>query len=208
MRYLALFGLAALLTFFYGCDVADTNDSVINSESQRVGNTTDTSAQTGNPSNNSTIVDIAVESDDFNILTEAVIFAGLDGTLSGNRRFTVFAPTDEAFEALLAELGLTAEELLTDDNKDLVTDILLYHVAPGNRESESVVSSSQIRTLQRSFIKVKSENGDFFVGNEERFAQLIDVDIFARNGVIHVIDTVMLPPENFNPGNSRGRARR
>lgn len=140
-----------------------------------------------------TIVDIASTTDDFSILTQAVIFAGLDGVLSGNRQFTVFAPTNDAFVDLLGKLDLTAEELFVDDNRELVKEILLYHVAPGNRPAEYVVTSEKIRTVSKSFIQVKEEDGEFFVGNENGFAKILDTDIFASNGVIHVIDAVMLP---------------
>ncbi len=139
------------------------------------------------------IVDIAAGNEDFSILVEAVVFAGLVETLDGNRQFTVFAPTNDAFEALLEQLELTAEELFSEGNEGLVKDILLYHVAPGNRPAEDVVTSDRIRTVSKSFIFVEEEDGDFFVGNDNGFAQIIATDIFARNGVIHVIDAVMLP---------------
>ena len=157
-----------------------------------------------------TIVDIASSNDDFSILTQAVVFAGLDDELSGNRQYTVFAPTNAAFEALLDALGgdegsLTAEEFFVEENRELITNVLLYHVANGNRPAEDVVESDQIRSLQETFIKVKSEmmegETSYFVGNEENgYAQITGTDIFAKNGVIHVIDAVMLPPSENNAG--------
>lgn len=145
-----------------------------------------------------TIVDIASTTDDFSILTQAVIFAGLDDELSGNRQFTVFAPTNEAFGALLEALGgedgpLTSEEFFVEDNRELITNVLLYHVAPGNRPAEDVVTSEKIRTVSKSFIQVKEEDGNFLVGNGNGFATITGTDIFANNGVIHKIDAVMLP---------------
>jgi uncharacterized surface protein with fasciclin (FAS1) repeats len=140
------------------------------------------------------ILDIAASNDDFSILAEAVGFAGLADELDGNRQYTVFAPTNNAFVNLLDKLGLTPEEFFVEENKGLIKDVLLYHVAPGNRAAEDVVTSDRIRSISNSFIHVKEEEGDFFVGNESNgFAQIIATDIFARNGVIHVIDEVMLP---------------
>ncbi len=140
------------------------------------------------------IVDIASGNEDFSILVDAVVFAGLASVLDGRRQFTVFAPVNEAFEALLEELEWTAEELFADGNQGLVRDILLYHVAPGNRKEEAVTTSDRIRTLNKSFFYVQEEDGAFFVGNEENgFAEIIAFDLEARNGVIHVIDAVMQP---------------
>jgi len=148
-----------------------------------------------------TILEIASSNEDFSTLAAAVEFAGLSDALNGERQFTVFAPTNDAFEALLNELGLTAEELLVEENKELVTNILLYHVAPGARDAEEVTESDQVNTLLKKFITVQEDNGAFFVGNDENgFAQIIATDIFASNGVIHAIDTVMLPPTDMNAG--------
>ena len=153
------------------------------------------------------IVDIAAGNEDFSILVEAVQFAGLVSVLDGRRQFTVFAPVNEAFEALLETLELTADDdpetgLFVDENRGLVRDILLYHVAPGNRKAEDVITSDRIRTLSKSFFYVEDEvvqdeEGEdvtiYKVGNENGFAEIIATDIMARNGVIHVIDAVMLP---------------
>ncbi len=142
------------------------------------------------------ILDIAGSNDDFSILAQAVTFAGLDKALDGRRQFTVFAPTNDAFEVLLSALGLTAEELLVEENKELVKNILLYHVAPGNRPAEDVIDSDKIRTLSKKFVEVEVDDGSVQVGNEENgFANVIATDIMASNGVIHVIDGVMLPPK-------------
>jgi len=111
--------------------------------------------------------------------------------LSGKGKFTVFAPTDAAFVSLLDELGLTAEQLLS--NKALVIRVLLYHVARGNRDSEDVLESKRIRTL-RGFLF--QDNGVLTDANG-RTANIIAVDIKASNGIIHVIDRVVLP--NLNP---------
>lgn len=135
----------------------------------------------------STIYEIASSSEDFEILTAALEATGLDAALDGNRQFTVFAPTDDAFVALLGELGLTPEELLSDT--DLVTAVLLYHVSPGRRYAEDVLSSDKIRMLNQSFAAISVMNGSAYIDD----AQIIATDIEASNGVIHVIDAVILP---------------
>jgi uncharacterized surface protein with fasciclin (FAS1) repeats len=141
-----------------------------------------------------TIVDVALaanaETGEFSILIAALQAAdpAVIKKLSGNGQFTVFAPTDAAFVSLLNELGLTAEQLL--GNKALVTKVLLYHVARGNRDSGEVLSSSRIRTLQGGFL---FQNGGVLTDANGRTANIIAVDIKASNGVIHVIDRVVLP---------------
>ncbi len=205
MKQLYAIGMMSLLLVLSACDVTDNyvSDGEIPSQSS---SPAVESLVSGQETTDATLLDIAAGADDFSILAQAVLFTGLDDVLSGRRQFTVFAPTNDAFVALLESLGEEAENLYKDGefvegNEEFVKTILLYHVAPGNRDSGDVVGSDQIKSLQGSFIKVSSEEGDFFVGNEETvFAQLIDLDIFARNGVIHVIDAVMLPPSEFNPG--------
>ncbi len=204
MKQIHVLGLSALLLVMSACDVTDSYQRD-GEDFSKVSESTSHALMNGDMTANATILDIAASNDDFSILAQAVLFAGLDDALSGRRQFTVFAPTNDAFAALLDALDLTAEELLSEENKELVKSVLLYHVAPGNRDSGDVVDSDQIRSLQGSFIKVASGENGFFVGNAENgFAQLVDVDIFASNGVIHVIDAVMLPPSEFNPG-SKGK---
>ena len=115
----------------------------------------------------------------FDTLIAAVIEAGLVDTLSGRRQLSVFAPTDDAFEAVL---GIGPEDV-GDVDDDLLLRILTYHVTPGRRYSESVVNASQIPTLEGGRIDVEAE----LIGN------IIAADVEASNGVIHAIDTVLLP---------------
>jgi transforming growth factor-beta-induced protein len=190
MRVLSSLTLVSLFLFMSACDVADTLQSSSEPVNSRF---TETAEKGGPPPTGNTIVDIASANDDFSILVDAVVFAGLADDLSGRRQFTVFAPTNDAFASLLEDLGISAEELFVDENRSLVRDILLYHVAPGKRAAESVITSDRIRTISKSFIFVQEENGDFFVGNDNGYARIIATDIFASNGVIHVIDHVMLP---------------
>lgn len=145
-----------------------------------------------------TIVDVVVSNPDidgdgegdFDILLAAVLNAdpAIAETLSGKGQFTVFAPTDDAFVALLAELGTTPEALLS--NSDLLTQVLLYHVARGERDSADVLSSSRIRTMQRGFL---FQDGGVLTDANGRTSNIIATDIEVDNGIIHIIDTVVLP---------------
>ena len=135
-----------------------------------------------------TIVEIALsvnaDSGEFSTLIAAVQYAGLVDALNGNRQFTVFAPTDAAF----AKLGLNAGNI-TSLPKDMLTNILLFHVAPGERFAADVVSASKVRTLNKSFAAVEVNDMGAYIDG----AKIIATDIDASNGVIHVIDSVMLP---------------
>jgi len=137
-----------------------------------------------------TIVDVAAAAGTFNTLVAAVQAAGLVETLSGAGPFTVFAPTDEAFAAALDSLGLTADELLADT--ETLTSILTYHVVAGLVPSSQVVTmdGQSVATVNGADITI-SVDGDTVMVND---ATVTAVDIPASNGVIHVIDSVLLPP--------------
>jgi uncharacterized surface protein with fasciclin (FAS1) repeats len=131
-----------------------------------------------------TIYDIASSSSSFDTLTAAVDAAGLDGLLDGKRQYTVFAPTDDAFAALEAACpGITAA-LLADTGS--LTKVLAYHVAHGSRDAADVTTSSRIRTLARQFVRV---DGTVLNGT----TSIVAADVFASNGVVHVIDSVLVP---------------
>ncbi len=146
------------------------------------------------PASGNTIVDVALAANaatgEFSILIAALQAAdpAVLATLSGKGQFTVFAPTDAAFVSLLGELGVTPGELLS--NRALVTKVLLYHVARGARDSADVIGSSRIRTLQGGFF---FQNGGVITDANGRTANIVAVDIRASNGIIHVIDRVILP---------------
>jgi uncharacterized surface protein with fasciclin (FAS1) repeats len=135
------------------------------------------------------IAEVAAGAGSFNTLLAAVEAAGLAETLSYEGPFTVFAPTDDAFAAALEALGLTAEELLADT--ETLTSILLYHVAAGEYPAEAVVEMMGIPTLQGSEIAVSVDDSGVSLNDS---AQVIATDILASNGIIHVIDAVILPP--------------
>lgn len=142
-----------------------------------------------------TIVDVALaanaETGEFSILIAALQAANPDviRRLSNpEREFTVFAPTDAAFTALLAELGVTADQLLSD--KPTLSRVLRYHIARGELEAGEVLASDRIRTLQGGRIW---QSGGVLTDANGRTSNIIQTDIQASNGVIHVIDTVLLP---------------
>lgn len=138
-----------------------------------------------------TIVDIAVADGRFTTLVAAVQAAGLAETLSGEGPFTVFAPTDDAFAALPAG---TLDELLKPENKQQLTDILLYHVIPGKVMATDVTGlNGQMAdtSLEGKKIDFKVDMGNVYLNENTK---VIITDIEASNGVIHVIDTVLLPP--------------
>jgi uncharacterized surface protein with fasciclin (FAS1) repeats len=135
----------------------------------------------------SDIVDVAVGAGSFNTLVAALEAADLVETLRGEGPFTVFAPTDEAFAALPDG---TVETLLDPANKDQLTSILLYHVVAGRVESSTVVTLERATTVQGSEVVIGVSDAGVTVNS----ANVTAVDIGATNGVIHVLDAVLLPP--------------
>jgi len=131
------------------------------------------------------IVDTAIEAGSFTTLVAAVQAAGLVDTLKGEGPFTVFAPTDEAFAALPEG---TVEDLLKPENKDQLTAILTYHVVPGKVMSSDLSDDMMAATVQGGEIKIDLDNG--VMVND---ASVVTADIAADNGVIHVIDKVIMP---------------
>ncbi|GAB4451483.1 MAG: hypothetical protein OHK0041_14290 [Anaerolineales bacterium] len=133
------------------------------------------------------IVDTAVADGRFQTLVAAVTAAGLVDTLKGEGPFTVFAPTDDAFAKLPAG---TIDELLKPENKQALTDILLYHVVPGKVMAADVVGLTSAATALGKDVAIKVDMGNVYIND----AQVIITDIETSNGVIHVIDSVILPP--------------
>jgi uncharacterized surface protein with fasciclin (FAS1) repeats len=132
------------------------------------------------------IVDTAIEAGSFNTLVAAVQAADLVDTLKGEGPFTVFAPTDEAFAALPAG---TVDNLLLPENKDQLVAILTYHVIPGRVMSADIAGQTlSVETVQGGELEVDATNGVMI--ND---ATVVTADVEASNGVIHVIDTVLIP---------------
>lgn len=132
------------------------------------------------------IVDTALAAGNFSTLAAALGAAGLLATLKGDGPFTVFAPTDEAFAKIPSE---TITQLLLPENKEKLTAILLYHVVPGKVTASEVVKLTSAKTVQGSPIKVNAEGGV-----KINDANVTTADVEATNGVIHIIDSVLMPP--------------
>ena len=132
------------------------------------------------------IVDTAVAAGSFNTLATALKAAGLVETLKGKGPFTVFAPTDEAFAKLPAG---TVENLLKPENKEKLVAVLTYHVVPGKVKSGKVVELTSAKTVQGSAVNISVKDGSVYIDE----AKVIKADVKASNGVIHVIDSVILP---------------
>jgi transforming growth factor-beta-induced protein len=205
-RTAALAAVAALTLAACGDDAADegatttapaAGEATAEPTAEAPADTTaaDTTAAAGDTTaaaaDGGTIVDVAVGAGTFTTLVAAVQAAGLVETLSSPGPYTVFAPTDEAFAAALTSLGLTADELLADTAT--LTSILTYHVVEGEVPSSQVVTlnGQDVATVNGATVKVTVE-GDTVKVND---ATVTAVDVEASNGVIHVIDSVLLPPE-------------
>lgn len=134
-----------------------------------------------------TIVDVAAGNGSFNTLVAAVKAAGLVETLSSKGPFTVFAPTDAAFAALPKG---TVESLLKPENKAKLIKVLTYHVVSGKVVSKTL-KSGKVKTVEGSSVAVKVASGKVMVNK----ATVVQADVPASNGVIHVIDRVLLPPD-------------
>jgi uncharacterized surface protein with fasciclin (FAS1) repeats len=138
-----------------------------------------------------TVLDLAVEAGQFSTLVAAIEAAGLEGTLEGEGPFTVFAPTDAAFEDAFELLGITAEELLADT--ETLTQILTYHVLPQEANSQlvSTLDGQSVETVNGQSVEISVVDGAVMVNQ----ATVVSADLEASNGVVHVINAVLLPPD-------------
>jgi len=133
------------------------------------------------------IVDTAAEAGSFDTLVAAVKAAGLVETLKGEGPFTVFAPTDEAFAKLPEGI---VENLLKPENKDQLVEVLTYHVVPGKTMSSDIAGEKlEVATVEGEMVTIDASNGTVMVDE----ATVVQADIETDNGVIHVIDTVIMP---------------
>ena len=170
---------ALALPLLAGCDSSDPNF------------TTPTPA----PADDPTIAELVIQAGDLTTLEAAVVEAGLAGALSGDGPFTVFAPTDAAFASLLAELGVTADQLLARDD---LADILRLHVLANTAVMSGDLAAGQtVTTLNGQTLTVVAVGGGFGLDTEdegsEADARIVAADIEASNGVVHKIDGVLLP---------------
>lgn len=167
------------------------------------------------PPERTSIVDIALginqETGEFSSLIAALtkvdneLGAGLIPLLDGKRQFTVFAPTDAAFDAAAAALeevlgeGATGADLVEALSPETLLAILTYHVAPGNRDADDVLGSSRVRTVSKGFVFPYVDGDIPYIEDTDSLgigsvdAQIVIPNVFADNGVIHVIDQVLIP---------------
>ena len=164
------------------------------------------------PSDRTSIINIAIEinnsTGEFSNLIAALtkvdseLGAGLIPLLDGTRQFTVFAPTDAAFDAAAEAVlggGNMGSDLIEQLPAETLLAILAYHVSPGNRDSTDVLDSTRVRTLSKSFVFPFENSGIPFLRDVDSLglgspdAQIVIPDVFADNGVIHVIDWVLIP---------------
>lgn len=145
-----------------------------------------TGVNAGNYAKKADIVDTAVAAGDFTTLAAALQAGGLIDTLKSDGPFTVFAPTDEAFAKLPAG---TVESLLKPENKDKLVAILTYHVVPGKVKAADVVNLTSASTANGKDVTIRVEGDSVYVND----SRVVATDIAASNGVIHVVDTVILP---------------
>jgi len=136
-----------------------------------------------------TIVDLAAGDERFETLVTALGATGLDETLAGPGPFTVFAPTNEAFDALPEG---TLDDLLQEENQDQLADILSYHVVSGEVTSADVADLESAATVQGEDIQISVDDEGNVMIND---ANVVEVDLMGDNGVIHVIDAVLMPPQ-------------
>jgi uncharacterized surface protein with fasciclin (FAS1) repeats len=175
-------GIAALL-FLSGC--SSDSDEATSATTSAAAPAASEMASEPAMAEPGTIVEVASANEDFETLVAAVTAAGLAETLSGEGPFTVFAPTDEAFEALPEGV---LDALLLPENKDALTSILTYHVVSGEVMAADV-TAGDVPTVEGSTIAITTDDG--VKVNE---ATVIATDVDASNGVIHVIDAVLVPP--------------
>lgn len=177
--------LAVSATFLAGCSMSDgmANNMAGDMKDGMKDGMSDTMAMAKQQQD---IVDIAAGDSTFATLVAAVQAADLVDTLKSDGPFTVFAPTNDAFAALPAG---TVEMLLKPENRGQLVEILTYHVVPGEVLAQDVVSQSQVASVQGDTIDISVTSNGVQVDN----ANVIATDILASNGVIHVIDAVILP---------------
>ena len=183
IRTLGAIALASTALVVAGCGDDDSDATAGGTTAPVATATTTTPASTG------TIVDVAAANPDFSILVAAVQKAGLVDTLSGAGPFTVFAPTNAAFEAALTDLGLTQDQLLASPD---LGKILTYHVLPARVGSADITGPVSPETAEGSKLDVTLDGGMVKVGPD---ATVVQADVEASNGVIHAIDAVLIPPD-------------
>mgnify|MGYP003572711237 FL=1 len=186
LKYAGIALASAGLLFAAGC----SSDSTDETDTAAATAEASPSAMESESSDAGTIVDVAVGNDDFSTLVAAVQAADLQDTLSADGPYTVFAPTNAAFEALPDGV---LDKLLEPENKDTLKEILTYHVVSGEVTSD-MIEPGDVETVEGSTVTITTDGGEVMV-NE---AKVETADVDASNGVIHSIDAVLLP-EDVDP---------
>ena len=187
MRRTTLVAVAAAAALTLAACSSSTDDSASSEPSAAASEEAAAGSEMTEPAAGAgTIVDIAASTDGFSTVVAAVQAAGLTDTLNGAGPFTVFAPTDEAFAALPPGL---VDALLLPENKDALVKILTYHVVPGAVMAADV-TDGEVATVEGQNVTLSTTDGVTVNG-----AKVIQADIVADNGVIHVIDAVIVPPD-------------
>ena len=191
-------GLGVVAAAFLFTAVACSSDDEESTTTTEATTTTAAPTTTAGDEAAGNVVEVAVAAGSFTVLAELLTAAGLVDALSGPGPFTVFAPTDEAFEAAAADLGVPLADLaaaLTADT-ELLTDILTYHVVSGNVPASDVVTlnGEAVETLSGESFTVNVDGDTVSITDGAgRTVNVIDVDVAASNGVIHVLENVLLP---------------
>ena len=139
------------------------------------------------------IFELARDNADLSVLGDAIISAGLVQTFQSNTSYTLFAPNNGAFVAVLAELGMTKDQLFA--NKALLTSVLTYHLLPGKIKFADILLNTPLKTVQGATLTVDNIAGVLTITDgRSRTSRIIQNNLDARNGVVHIVDKVLLPP--------------
>ena len=147
----------------------------------------------GNSDVNKDLFELVRSNNDLSVLGDAIVAANLVATFQANTSYTLFAPNNAAFVAALAELGLTKEELFA--NKPLLNAVLSYHLLPGKINFADLLLNTPLKTVQGATLKIDNIGGTLTITDgRARTSRIIQTNLDASNGVVHVIDKVLLPP--------------
>lgn len=181
--------IASLMLFFVASCASQTAQAPTVSEPSATPTTSPTTTPTASPTTNAaSIVDVAASNASLKTMTAAIQAAGLTSTLQGKGPFTVFAPTDQAFAAIPAA---TRQRVLRPENRDVLARVLSYHVIPGELTSSQLQSGS-VKTVEGRTVNIQVNQAANQV--TVNGATVTQPDIQASNGVIHVVDRIILPP--------------
>ena len=147
----------------------------------------------GNSEVNKDLFELVRSNSDLSVLGDAVVAADLVVTFQANTSYTLFAPNNAAFVAALAELGMTKDQLFA--NKVLLTSVLTYHLLPGKINFADILLNTPLKTVQGATLKVDNISGVLTITDgRSRTSRIIQNNLDARNGVVHIVDKVLLPP--------------